>query len=173
MTTIYLIRHAHAEGNLYRRVHGHYNSLLTEQGRRQVSALTQRFQGEGVDAVYSSPLTRCLDTAQAVAGPKGLPILPEPGLMELGVGRWEDVSFGHLQTHEPELCALFAGASPMFQIEGGETFGGVAERMESAVRRIAAAHPGREWPACPTPWPSGLCSPGSTAGAWRASAVSG
>jgi probable phosphoglycerate mutase len=143
MTTIYLIRHAHAEGNLYRRVHGHYNSLLTEQGRRQVSALTQRFQGEGVDAVYSSPLTRCLDTAQAVAGPKGLPILPEPGLMELGVGRWEDVSFGQIQTHEPELCALFAGASPMFQIEGGETFGGVAERMESAVRRIAAAHPGQ------------------------------
>ena len=30
MTTIYLIRHAEAEGNLYRRVHGWYDSLITE-----------------------------------------------------------------------------------------------------------------------------------------------
>ena len=143
MTRIYLIRHAHAEGNLYRRVHGRYNSLVTEQGRRQIAALTGRFDGAAVDAVYSSPLTRCLDTAQAVAGPKGLTIVPEPGLMELGVGRWEDMPFGYIQTHEPELCELFAGASDLFQIEGGEGFAAVAERMEAAVRRIAAQHPGK------------------------------
>ena len=140
MTIIYLIRHAHAEGNLYRRVHGHYNSLVTEQGRRQIAALAGRFASIEVDAVYSSPLTRCLDTARAVADPKGLPIVPEPGLMELGVGRWEDQTFGQIQTHDPELCALFAGASPLFQIEGGEDFAAVAERMERAVLRIAAAH---------------------------------
>ena len=29
MTTIYLIRHAEAEGNLYRRIHGWYDSLIT------------------------------------------------------------------------------------------------------------------------------------------------
>lgn len=141
MTILYLIRHAHAEGNLYRRVHGRYNSLLTEQGRRQVAALAGRFDRLPVDALYSSPLTRCLHTAEAVSRTKGLPIRPEPGLMELGVGRWEDVPFGYIQTHEPELCALFAGASPLFQIEGGEGFAAAGKRMERAVRRIAAAHP--------------------------------
>ena len=32
MTTIYLIRHAEAEGNLYRRIHGIYDSLITKRG---------------------------------------------------------------------------------------------------------------------------------------------
>ena len=34
MTTIYLIRHAEAEGNLYRRIHGWYDALITENGFR-------------------------------------------------------------------------------------------------------------------------------------------
>lgn len=38
MTTIYLIRHAEAEGNIYRRYHGWYNSLITLNGYRQIQA---------------------------------------------------------------------------------------------------------------------------------------
>ena len=44
MTTIYLIRHAEAEGNLYRLAHGQYNSTLTPRGYRQLSVLRRRFQ---------------------------------------------------------------------------------------------------------------------------------
>ena len=51
MTTVYLIRHAEAEGNLYRRVHGWYDSLITENGYRQIAALRGRI------ASYLS--TRC------------------------------------------------------------------------------------------------------------------
>ena len=39
MTTIYLIRHAEAEGNLYRRIHGWYDSLITDNGFAQIKAL--------------------------------------------------------------------------------------------------------------------------------------
>ena len=39
MTTIYLIRHAEAEGNLYRRIHGWYDALVTENGWKQIQAL--------------------------------------------------------------------------------------------------------------------------------------
>ena len=42
MTTIYLVRHAEAEGNLYRRIHGWYNSKITEKGYRQIAALEKR-----------------------------------------------------------------------------------------------------------------------------------
>ena len=45
MTTIYLVRHAEAEGNLYRLVHGWYNSLITENGYRQIAALEERRPG--------------------------------------------------------------------------------------------------------------------------------
>lgn len=43
MTTIYLVRHAEAEGNLYRIAHGHYNSCITDdRGCRQIRALAER-----------------------------------------------------------------------------------------------------------------------------------
>ena len=51
MTTIYLIRHAEAEGNVFRRIHGQYDSCVTPNGRRQIAALAQRFAGIPVDAV--------------------------------------------------------------------------------------------------------------------------
>ena len=53
MTTIYLIRHAEAEGNVFRRIHGQYDSCVTPNGRRQIAALAQRFAGIPVDAVYA------------------------------------------------------------------------------------------------------------------------
>lgn len=56
MTTVYLIRHAEAEGNLYRRAQGHYNSTITDRGYRQIAALAKRFADIPIDAVYSSDL---------------------------------------------------------------------------------------------------------------------
>ena len=59
MTTIYLVRHAEAEGNLYRIAHGHYNSCITDdRGCRQIRALAERFRDVPVDAVYASDLIR-------------------------------------------------------------------------------------------------------------------
>lgn len=143
MTRIYLIRHAQAEGNLYRRLHGWYNSLLTEKGQRQVSALTGRFAHEPIDAVYSSPLRRCTDTAKAIYNYKGLPLHIEPGLKEMGIGRWEDIPFGDAQLHEPELLNLFGEANTAFKIEGGETFQQMQKRMVSTIFRIAEENPNR------------------------------
>ena len=42
MTRIYLVRHAEAEGNLYRIAHGHYNGLITARGYKQIAVLQQR-----------------------------------------------------------------------------------------------------------------------------------
>ena len=54
MTKIYLVRHAQAEGNLYRRIHGMYDSCVTPQGYAQIAALRRRFADIPVDAVYYS-----------------------------------------------------------------------------------------------------------------------
>ena len=44
MTTIYLVRHAEAEGNLYRLVQGHFNGFITKRGYEQIRALRRRFE---------------------------------------------------------------------------------------------------------------------------------
>lgn len=143
MTRIYLIRHGEAEGNLYRRFHGWYDSFLTDTGKKQLSYLSQRFEHIPVDAVYASDLRRAHDTAQAVAGPKGLTVQVEPGLRELGVGIYEDLPFGELGNRCPEVKRRFLSCSPHFAPQGGETFHQVAQRMTKTFFRIAQAHPGQ------------------------------
>ena len=86
MTTVYLIRHAEAEGNLYRRVHGWYDSLITENGYRQIAALRGRFADVPIDAVYSSDLFRTRTTAKAIYKPKGLTLTTRKSLREVSMG---------------------------------------------------------------------------------------
>ena len=96
MTTLYLIRHAEAEGNLYRRIHGQYNSLITDNGYRQIQALQERFADVPIDAVYSSDLFRTMTTARAIYVPKGLPLQTRADLRELGMGEWDAAFHGTL-----------------------------------------------------------------------------
>lgn len=143
MTTIYLIRHAEAEGNLYRRIHGHYNALITENGFRQIEALERRFRDIHVDAVWSSDLYRTMTTARAVYVPKGLALHTDPGLREIYMGDWEGRSWGEILHREPELMDRFNHTDPAWRAPGSENFAEVGERVEKALRRIAQAHPGQ------------------------------
>lgn len=141
MTTIYLIRHGQAEGNLYRRCHSWHNGLLTLKGREQVKALEKRFEGIHFDAVYSSDLYRAMSTAGAIYRPRGLALRIDPGLREIGAGIWEDAPWGQLLHDHRESLTTFLSCDDSWQIEGCETFPQVRARMDRAIRRIAAAHP--------------------------------
>ena len=142
MTTIYLVRHAEAEGNLYRVLHGRYNSIITAQGYRQLSALKRRFLEVDLDAVYASDLFRAMTTAAALSLPKGLSTRPMAALEEVDTGVWECRTWAELAREEPEMNYNFNKAPDLWQVEGSETFAQVRERMVGAVRSIAAAHPG-------------------------------
>ena len=141
MTTIYLIRHAEAEGNLYRRIHGQYDSLVTTNGYRQIRALEQRFSGIKIDAVYSSDLFRTMTTARAIYVPRGLPLHTRPDLREMSMGEWEDRSWAGMSLREPERMAAFSATDPAFRAPGGESFPEVRERGPKAILDIAAKHP--------------------------------
>lgn len=141
MTTIYLIRHGQAEGNLYRRCHSWHNGLLTIRGREQLHALERRFDGVHFDAVYSSDLYRAMSTAGAVYRPRGLTLRVDPALREIGAGIWEDRPWGQLLHDDRERLSAFLHCDPNWQVEGGETYPQVRARVQRTVERIAAAHP--------------------------------
>ena len=143
MTTIYLVRHAEAEGNLYRRIHGHYNALITDNGFRQIAALKQRFADIPVDAVWSSDLYRTMTTAGAVYLPKGLPLHTDPELREINMGDWEDHPWGEIRHTQPELLNRFNRTDPTWRAPNGENLAEVGNRLERVIRRISTAHPGQ------------------------------
>jgi len=143
MTTIYLIRHAEAEGNLYRRIHGWYNSLVTDNGLRQIKALEDRFRGVRIDAVWSSDLYRTKATARAICAPKNLALHTDPGLRELRMGEWEDMTWGAARHFHPEELDRFNSTDPDWSISNSERFEHLAQRMEATVCRLAAQYPGQ------------------------------
>ena len=111
MTTIYLIRHAEAEGNLYRIAQGQANSSITDRGERQIQALARRFADIPIDAVYASDLYRTCATASAIYKPKGLPLHRRRDLREICVGVWEEKT-GKLQPPAPPVARRGRGDAP-------------------------------------------------------------
>jgi probable phosphoglycerate mutase len=141
MTKLYLIRHAEAEGNLYRRIHGQYDSIITDNGYRQIKALEERFLSIPIDAVYSSDLYRTVTTAKAICGPKELPLHTRSDLRELSLGVWEDQPWGEVDFKQPEQMRLFCDSSPTWKVEGGESFESLRNRVAAAILEIASTHP--------------------------------
>ena len=121
MTTIYLIRHAEAEGNLYRIAQGQANSIITDRGWRQIQALERRFADIPVDAVYASDLYRTCATASAIYRPKGLPLHRRRDLREICVGVWEEKTWGEIAREDPEQLRNFNSALHLWHVEGAET----------------------------------------------------
>lgn len=143
MTKIYLIRHAEAEGNLYRRIQGQYDSLVTPRGMRQIEALAQRFKEIPIDAVYSSDMKRTQITASAITKYKNLPIQTTADLREVCLGVWEDMPWGNLEQTDPELLYNFNNSPRNFIAPGCEPFDTLQARLYGAVARVAARHEGQ------------------------------
>ena len=143
MTKIYLIRHAEAQGNVFRRLQGQYDAQVTPNGRKQIAALQQRFADIPVDAVYASDLTRTCQTAEAIYKPKGLPLNKEPRLRELSVGIWENQPFGWLRRTDPERNLIFSHQPSAWSVEGSETFPIYTARFMEALNEIAQRHEGQ------------------------------
>ncbi len=143
ITKVYLVRHAEAEGNLYRRIHGWYDALITDNGYRQIAALEERFASIPVDAVYSSDLFRTMTTAMAVYRPKGLRLNTERDLREINMGVWEDQSWGEVARVDGAELLKHNSMDPAWHVEGAESFEDVRLRVSGAIRKIALANPGR------------------------------
>ena len=141
MTRIYLIRHAEAEGNLYRIAHGQYDSLITPRGYRQIAALEKRFRDVEIDAVYSSDLFRTKTTASAIYKPKGLALHTRRDLREILMGTWEDVRWVDLARMHNEMLQNFGRRMDIWSAPGAERAEEVQQRMLAAVRDMAQKHP--------------------------------
>lgn len=139
MTLVLLIRHGHTPtaGRILtgwaRGVH------LSERGRAQAEALVRRLEGVPIDAVYSSPLERCRETAAPLARARGLPVRTRRDLLEVNYGEWSGRSIRQLARTRTWRAVQRTPSAVRFP--GGETLPEVQARAIDAVRDIAQAHP--------------------------------
>ncbi len=88
---LYFLRHGQTQFNVFRRLQGWSNSQLTENGIQIAKTSGQSFKDIPFDLVYSSDLTRALDTAKIFleSAGKNLIIHPSSDLREIGFGYFE------------------------------------------------------------------------------------
>jgi broad specificity phosphatase PhoE len=140
VTTILLARHAETEWNRQRRFQGHADPGLSEEGRAQAEALSDRVADTRVDAIYSSDLRRAVETAEIVADRLGLPVDKDPGLREIDVGEWSGLTWPEIERLYPEGVVRHRERGHGW--EQGESYEEMAERALAALRRIARRHDG-------------------------------
>jgi broad specificity phosphatase PhoE len=138
--SLILIRHGQIAANARGRWHGSTDSPLNRIGRRQVNRIAERVHKEWGDlaAIYSSPLMRCLNTAQAIGERLGRDVVVDDDLREYGIGELEDTPFAALQAEHDFFRRILE--DPEFAPAGGDSLGGVARRIVPALRRIYSAH---------------------------------
>jgi broad specificity phosphatase PhoE len=140
VTTIFLARHGESDWNAANRFQGHSDRPLTDLGRRQAEALADAVTGANVEAIYSSPLMRALETARIVAARTGLEVMEDDDLREVDTGGWSGLSREEVQQRFPEGFERWISGGAGW--EDGESYEDMAERTLGAVGRIAEAHPG-------------------------------
>jgi probable phosphoglycerate mutase len=112
---------------------------LNEEGRRQAVALATRLSFLPLDAIYASPLERTVETAQAIAAPRGLPLRLVEGLGEVKYGEWQGAELKELYKHELWPGVQFYPSGTRFP--GGETLGEAQMRMVATLDSLRAQHP--------------------------------
>ena len=142
MVRVILVRHGETEWNKIRRIQGgDSDTPLNENGKRQAIALADRLKGEKITAIFSSPLQRALNTAQAIAGYHHLEVTTLPSLKEIKVGELE----GRLATEfalrfEEFLCGDGCEKQPHTP-PGGESVDDVQKRAWETISNLAAQQP--------------------------------
>ena len=138
MTTFFLIRHAVCRGlgqTLWGRTPG---ICLNDTGQIQAQCLADRFKDLSLDAIYSSPLQRALETAQVIGKGVNLEVKTSDAVNEIDFGEWTGKTFDELSGDD--RWRHFNNRRSMTTIPGGESFLEVQNRIVKELEALAVEH---------------------------------
>jgi broad specificity phosphatase PhoE len=143
---LYLVRHGATENNRAKppRLQGRRTDPpLSDQGLEQARQTGRFLAQTPLDAVYSSPLLRARQTAEAIAAPHGLAVEVVDDLIEIDVGAWEGRAWDEIEKTDPDAYRAFmtdAAANPYL---GGENITTVLARAAPAIEKLMHENVGR------------------------------
>lgn len=139
-TRLYIVRHAQSQGNTGEDLTTG-DPDLTEVGHEQARRLAKRFEGQKIDAVYSSPLRRTQETAAYVADSMGLDVVPKADLREVTMGQ-ADYDIRVLPEDEQrEIARRIHEDGTWDAFPGSEGSAYARNRIANVMDEIVAAHP--------------------------------
>ncbi|MCB0163740.1 MAG: MSMEG_4193 family putative phosphomutase [Anaerolineae bacterium] len=139
-TTVLFIRHGENEWTKSNKLAGRTPGVyLNEQGRKQAEALGERLAKEKIDALYTSPLERTVETARIIAAHHNLEVKQHSGLLEVDYGEWTGEEIKKLSQEKSWSQIQFYPSGAGFP--GGETMYEMQARFVKEVNALVAQHP--------------------------------
>lgn len=145
---VILVRHGETASNRDRLALGRQDVPLNHLGLLQAERLAARLAGEAarglsLEAVYSSPLGRARQTAEAIASRLLVPVIDAPGLIEMDVGEMDGLTGSQLRERYPDFMRSWLGplAGRARMPGGGESLADVQDRAWPEIERLLEQHP--------------------------------
>ncbi|PSR26400.1 MAG: hypothetical protein C7B47_10925 [Sulfobacillus thermosulfidooxidans] len=139
--SVLLVRHGESEANIHNViVSDRFDPTLTDYGRQETQSLAQKWQGQPVSAIYSSPLRRTMETAQIWAETLNVAtIYPDPRLHEIHLGAFDGKVIDDILRTNPEDYNQWKH-NPESPPQGGEKLSAVGARMKAFLDMIASQY---------------------------------
>jgi probable phosphomutase (TIGR03848 family) len=143
MVTIYLVRHGQNEWVEKKRLAGWIPDIhLNEEGRQQATALAERLAHLPLSALYSSPVTRCVETASYIARATNLQVQQLEAIGEVRYGEWEGAEIEALSKEKSWYAVQHFPSR--FRFPDGEALRDVQARAVAALEILATQHDKKE-----------------------------
>lgn len=142
-TTLVLVRHGETEMSAAGQYAGRRDLELTATGQSQAEAAAAYVAKHyDVDAVITSPLLRCVETAEKVAAAVGRDIEKNEGLIELDFGDYEGLTFAEADERDRDNHRRWL-ADPTIAAPGGESVASVHARVGQTLNEMVSARRGQ------------------------------
>ncbi len=143
MVTILLVRHGQNDWVKQNRLAGWIEGVhLDETGKKQAQATAARLAHLPIAALYSSPVTRCLETAAPIASALQLSVEVVDAVGEVRYGEWEGAEIETLSKEKSWYAVQHFPSR--FRFPGGEALRQVQARAVDALEELARRHEQRE-----------------------------
>ncbi len=140
MAEIILVRHGETDFNAAETFRGRSDVPLSENGRKQAQLLGECLSAEKIDVVYSGPLRRAVETAEAIARFQKLDINIVENLNDIDCGSWEGLTLSEVEEKYGDIYQDWLDTPEQVKLPGGESLADVLNRalpfVQDAVMRV-------------------------------------
>lgn len=144
MTTRFiLIRHGQTEWNRgAERFRGRADVPLNDLGHAQAQKIAVRLANEKIAAIYASPVSRTINTAQPLADKLNIKVELHPGLLDIDVGALEGMTIDEARAAFPDILEKWLIAPGHVKFPKGESFKAIRTRIIALLDELAPKHNG-------------------------------
>jgi broad specificity phosphatase PhoE len=140
MTKVYLVRHGQTAWNLEEVFRGRMDIPLDETGKNEVHLAGEALKDETIHAIYSSPLSRSMETAENIAKFQNIEVTPLEAIIDISYGDWEGVSLDQVRKKYPDLYDLWLKEPHKVSFPNGESLEEVRTRTVGAINKLLEKH---------------------------------